>query len=575
METQNPADQAARYRTLPPLAPDIDIAHAAELRSIDAVARDAGIDPADLEHYGKYKAKIAQSAFEKVAGQPDGKLVLVTAITATRAGEGKTVTCIGLSQGLARRGVKQMLALREPSLGPTFGIKGGAAGGGHAQVLPMEDINIHFTGDLHAVTSAHNLLTAVLDNHIHHGNELGIDLEKIVWRRVIDLCDRQLRFCEVGRGTKFDGFPHHSGFDITASSEVMAVLALAEDIHDLERRLGEMIVAYTHEDEPVFASQLDVVGSMVVLLREALQPNLVQTTEGTPALIHCGPFANIAHGCNSVRATRLALKLADVVVTEAGFAADLGAEKFCNIKCRMTGMKPDVAVLVVTCRALKMHGGAELEMLGQENIAAVRAGLENARTHIENLRKFGLPVVVAINRFPSDTPAEMDAVFEFCQTLGVRAALSEVAALGGAGGEALADAVMAALAENDENGFELLYACETTIKEKIETIAREIYRADGVDYTEAAEASIARLERLGMGQLPICMAKTQLSISDDPKRMNAPRGWRLTVRGVKASRGAGFLVALTGKLLLMPGMPKRPATEKIGIDDEGNIVGLS
>jgi formate--tetrahydrofolate ligase len=442
----------------------------------------------------------------------------------------------------------------------------------------MEDINMHFTGDLHAVTAAHNLLAAIVDNHIYQGNELNIDPEKVVWRRVMDLCDRQLRHCEIGLGATADGYPHKSGFDITASSEVMAILALADDLQDLQRRLNKIVVAYTREDQPVYAEQLKVTGSMAVLLKDAIKPNLVQTTENTPALIHCGPFANIAHGCNSVRATRLGLKLADYVVTEAGFAADLGGEKFIDIKCRMAGLTPAAAVLVVTCRALKMHGGVPKEAINTENVEALQAGLANVRVHIENMRKFNLPVVVAVNRFPKDTPAELDAVFAFCAAMETPAALSEVAARGGEGGRELAQAVLTAIEQKEQgNGqpFRQLYDVKLSIKEKIETIAREIYRADGVDYLEAAETSIARLERLNLNAVPVCMAKTQLSISDDPKKMAAPTGWRLTVRDVRISNGAGFLVAVTGKMLLMPGMGKKPATENIGIDDKGNIYGLS
>ena len=567
-------EKQAKYQPLPALAPDIEIARATPLRPIQDVARDAGIHEDELEYYGKTKAKLTEDLFKRVENNPDGKLILVTAMTATRAGEGKTVTSIGLSLGLARLGLSQMLALREPSLGPTFGIKGGAAGGGHAQVLPMEDINMHFTGDLHAISAAHNLLAAVMDNHIHYGNELGIDPEKIVWRRVMDLCDRQLRYCEVGHGGRFDGFPHKSGFDITASSEIMASLSLARDIQDLEARLSRIVVAYTADDHPVTAGQLDVVGALLVLLREALKPNLVQTTEGTPALIHCGPFANIAHGCNSVRATRLALKLADYAVTEAGFAADLGAEKFLDIKCPSAGLRPDAVVLVVTARALKMHGGVALEAIKQENVEALRAGLANVRVHIENLRKFGLPLVVAVNRFGHDTPAELDAIFEFCEAMDAPAALSEVAALGGQGGVELARRVLEVI-ESTPNTYRPLYDPSQPIKQKIETVAREIYRADGVDYTAEADSSIERLAKLGLDHLPVCMAKTQLSISDDPKLLGAPTGWRLKVRGVKVSQGAGFIVALTGQMLLMPGMPKTPATANIGIDHEGNIYGLS
>ena len=576
--TMPPESGSRVYSTPPALQPDIEIARQAKLKPIIEIAQQAGIEPDELELYGPYKAKITDQAWERVKDRPDGKLILVTAMTATPAGEGKTVTSIGLALAMGKKGLNHMLVLREPSLGPTFGVKGGAAGGGHAQVLPMEDINMHFTGDMHAVTVAHNLLAAVVDNHIYQGNELNIDPDKVVWRRVMDLCDRQLRHCEIGLGATVDGYPHKSGFDITASSEVMAILALAADLNDLQARLERIVVAYTKDDQPVTAGQLKVVGSMAVLLRDAIKPNIVQTTENTPALIHCGPFANIAHGCNSVRATKLGLKLADYVVTEAGFAADLGAEKFLDIKCRMAGLTPAATVLVVTCRALKMHGGVPKDQINEENIPALTAGLENVRVHIENLRKFNLPVVVAINRFPKDTAAELDAVFSFCASMDAPAALSEVAARGGDGGQELVDTVLAAIGKNSDGAkleFKQLYAVDRSIKEKIETIALEIYRADGVDYLEAAEASIERLERLGFGGVPVCMAKTQLSISDDPKKMAVPHGWRLTVRDVKISNGAGFLVAITGKMMLMPGMGKKPATENIGIDAAGNIYGLS
>ncbi len=577
MDTINSSSETRQYTAAPKLAPDIEIARQIRLQPIIRIAEKIGLGDDDLELYGRYKAKVDEAVFARVADRPDGKLILVTAMTATPAGEGKTVTSIGLAQAFGKKGLSHMLCLREPSLGPTFGIKGGAAGGGWSQVLPMEDINMHFTGDLHAITTAHNLLAAVVDNHIYHGNELGLDPEKVTWRRVMDLCDRQLRQCDIGQGTKFDGFPHKSGFDITASSEVMAIMALASDLKDLEARLGRIVVGYTATDEPVFASQLGVVGSMVVLLKDALKPNLVQTAEHTPALIHCGPFANIAHGCNSLRATRLGLKLADYVITEAGFAADLGAEKFLDIKCRLGGLSPSVAVLVVTCRALKMHGAVPKESINEENVPALQCGLANVKTHIENLRKFNLPVVVAVNRFPMDTADELNAVFDFCAALNTPTALSEVAARGGDGGLELVDAVLAAIEEQDTSGrqWQPLYDDQALIKQKIETIASEIYRADGVDYEPAAEASIARLERLKMASMPICMAKTQLSISDDAKKLAAPTGWRLTVRDVKVSNGAGFIVAITGKMMLMPGMPKNPATANIGIDEKGNVYGLS
>ena len=565
------------YRELPAIPPDIELAQSAELQPISKIGVEAGLFEKEIESYGLFKAKINEGAFDRLGAGGDGKLILVTAMTPTRAGEGKTVTSVGLAQALGRKGLSHMLCLREPSLGPTFGIKGGAAGGGRAQVLPMEEINMHFTGDMHAITTAHNLLAAVVDNHIYHGNSLKIGLEKITWRRVMDLCDRQLRSCEIGLGTRFDGFSHHTGFDITAASEVMAILSLARDSGDLRERLERIIVGYTEVGEPVFANQLDVVGAMMVLLKDAMAPNLVQTSENTPALIHCGPFGNIAHGCNSVRATRLALKLADYVVTEAGFAADLGAEKFFNIKCRSANLQPSGAVFVVSCRALKSHGGVPAGNLMVENVEAVEKGLENAEVHLENLAKFGIPVVVAVNRFPQDRKGELDAVFHFCEERGIEAALSEVAAFGGEGGLELAEKVISAI-EGDtdsESNFRFLYDVEETIKRKIETIAREIYRAEGVDYEEAANNSIARIERLGMDRLPLCIAKTQLSLSDDPKKMGAPTNWRLAVKDVRVSNGAGYLVVITGKMLLMPGMPKESVVKKIGIDEDGNVYGLS
>jgi len=566
-----------QYVKPPSLRSDIDIAKSIILKPIIDIGQQCGIASDGLELYGSYKAKVKDTVFKKYKDNKNGKLILVTAMTATRAGEGKTVTSIGLSQALSHKGLNQMLALREPSLGPTFGIKGGAAGGGYAQVLPMEDINMHFTGDIHAITSAHNLLAAVMDNHIFQGNQLNIDPDKVIWRRVLDLCDRQLRNAEIGMGSRFDGFPHASGFDITASSEVMAIMALAEDLTDLEKRLNRIVVAYTKKDQPVYAEQLDVVGAMLVLLKDAIAPNLVQTAENTPALIHCGPFANIAHGCNSARATKLALKLADYVVTEAGFAADLGAEKFMDIKCRIAGIRPNVAVFVVTCRALKMHGGVDIKDINNENLDALQLGMCNLKVHVENLSKFNTPVVVAVNRFPKDTPAELDAVFAYCKTINVEAALSEVAAFGGKGGVELADKVLAAidLYDGKHNPFEYLYNEKTSIKEKIDIIATQIYRADGVDYDAVANDTIKRLEKLGFDKKPICMAKTQLSISDDPKKLGAPTAWRLTVRDLKVSNGAGFIIAITGKMMLMPGMPKQPATANIGIDASGEIYGLS
>ena len=573
METdQN--DLAAQYSELPRIPSDIEISQNAAMKPIAEIAQQLGIKGDDLEQYGKYKAKIENDVWESVKDRPDGKLILVTAVTPTPAGEGKTCTSIGLAQAFGQLGVKHALALREPSMGPTFGIKGGAAGGGFSQVLPMEDINMHFTGDLHAIAAAHNLLSAVLDNSMHFDNSLEIDPEKVTWRRTIDLCDRQLRNGEIGLGSKFDGFPHKTGFDIVAASEVMTIMALAADIEDLRERLGRIVVAYNTSGKPVFARELNCIGSLCVILKDALKPNLVQTCEHTPVFVHCGPFGNIAHGSNSVSATRLALKLAPYVVTEAGFAADLGAEKFVNIKCRQAGLKPNGAVLVATVRALKFHGGVEKEDLGTENLVALKTGCENLRTHAENVQKYGLPVVVAINRFPTDTPAELDIVRKFCEEMGVQSSLSEVVAKGGEGGLDLANKIKKIVDETPGTP-NFYYKTSDPIKSKIETVAREIYRADGVDYTEEAEKSIQVLEENGLADWPICMAKTQASLSDDPKKRNAPRGWRLQVRDVKVSNGAGFIVALTGKMMLMPGMPRESAVQKIDIDSNGRITGLS
>jgi formate--tetrahydrofolate ligase len=573
METdQN--DLAAQYSELPRIPSDIEISQNAAMKPIAEIAQQLGIKDDDLEQYGKYKAKIENDVWESVKDRPDGKLILVTAVTPTPAGEGKTCTSIGLAQAFGQLGVKHALALREPSMGPTFGIKGGAAGGGFSQVLPMEDINMHFTGDLHAIAAAHNLLSAVLDNSMHFENPLEIDPEKVTWRRTIDLCDRQLRNGEIGLGSKFDGFPHKTGFDIVAASEVMTIMALASDINDLRKRLGRIVVAYNTSGKPVFARELNCIGSLCVILKDALKPNLVQTCEHTPVFVHCGPFGNIAHGSNSVSATRLALKLAPYVVTEAGFAADLGAEKFVNIKCRQAGLKPNGAVLVATVRALKFHGGVEKEDLSTENLVALKTGCENLRTHAENVQKYGLPVVVAINRFPTDTPAELDIVRKFCEEMGVQSSLSEVVAKGGEGGLDLANKIKKIVDETPGTP-NFYYKTSDPIKSKIETVAREIYRADGVDYTEEAEKSIQVLEENGLADWPICMAKTQASLSDDPKKRNAPRGWRLQVRDVKVSNGAGFIVALTGKMMLMPGMPRESAVQKIDIDSNGRITGLS
>mgnify|MGYP001403474230 FL=1 len=568
------SDLEAQYPKMPSIPSDIEISQNASMKQISEIASLVDIDLDGLEQYGKYKAKIENSVWEQVKDNPDGKLILVTAITPTPAGEGKTCTSIGLAQAFGKLGIKHALALREPSMGPTFGIKGGAAGGGYSQVLPMEDINMHFTGDLHAIAAAHNLLSAVLDNSMHFDNQLDIDPEKVTWRRTIDLCDRQLRNGEIGLGSKFDGFPHKTGFDIVAASEIMTIVALALDMDDLRERLGRIVVAYNKAGKPVFARELDCIGSMCVILKDVLKPNLVQTCEHTPVFVHCGPFGNIAHGSNSVRATRLSLKLAPYVITEAGFAADLGAEKFVNIKCRQAGLNPNACVLVATVRALKYHGGVEKEDLNTENLEALKTGCENLRTHAENVQKYGLPVVVAINRFPSDTPAELDTVRQYCEEIGVECSLSEVVAKGSEGGLDLAKKIKRVVDEKP-GAPNYYYANTDSIKDKIQTVAREIYRADGVDYTEEADASILRLQENGLADWPICMAKTQASLSDDPKKRNAPTGWRLQVRDVKVSNGAGFIVALTGKMMLMPGMPKQSAVQRIDIDSEGRITGLS
>jgi formate--tetrahydrofolate ligase len=567
-------DLAAHYSKLPSIPSDIKISQNAVMKPIAEIAQQLGIKDDDLEQFGKYKAKVENNVWESVKDRPDGKLILVTAVTPTPAGEGKTCTSIGLAQAFGQLGVKHALALREPSMGPTFGIKGGAAGGGFSQVLPMEDINMHFTGDLHAIAAAHNLLSAVLDNSMHFDNPLEIDPEKVTWRRTIDLCDRQLRNGEIGLGSKFDGFPHKTGFDIVAASEVMTIMALALDIDDLRERLGRIVVAYNTSGNPVFARELNCIGSLCVILKDALKPNIVQTCEHTPVFVHCGPFGNIAHGSNSVSATRLALKLAPYVITEAGFAADLGAEKFINIKCRQAGLKPNGAVLVATVRALKFHGGVEKEDLTTENLEALKTGCENLRTHAENVQKYGLPLVVAINRFPTDTAAELEIVRKFCEDMGVQSSLSEVVARGGKGGLDLAKKIKKIVDETPGTP-NFYYNTSDPVKSKIETIAKEIYRADGVDYTEEAEKSIKILAENGLSDWPICMAKTQASLSDDPKKRNAPRGWRLQVRDVKVSNGAGFIVALTGKMMLMPGMPRESAVQKIDIDSNGRITGLS
>ncbi len=552
---------------------DIQIAQAAKLRPIQEIGALLGLDEEDLELYGKYKAKIGAHVWERVKERPNGKLIYTTAITATPAGEGKTCTAIGLTQALGKMGKRVTVCLREPSLGPTFGIKGGAAGGGYAQVVPLEDINLHFTGDIHAVGTAHNLLAAVIDNHIFQGNELDLDPKRILWRRVMDMNDRQLRSIVVGLGGPGNGVVRESAFDITVASEIMAILCLAEDMEDLKRRLGQMLIGYTRSKQPVFARDLGVVGSMAVLLKDAIKPNLVQTLEGQPAFVHGGPFANIAHGNNSIIATRLALKLSDYVVTEGGFAADLGAEKFFDIVHGYSGLTPDVAVLVASVRALNMHGGVPKDRVAETNLEALKHGLTNLEKHIINLKKFGLPVVVAVNRFPTDDAEELELVEQSCRELGVKVAVSEVVAKGGEGGIQLAEAVMEALEE--ENKFRPLYDWNLPIKEKMSLLAREIYGAEDVAYTPRAEQDIRDLTAMGFGSLPLCVAKTQHSLSDNPSLKGAPTGWTLTVREVRASLGAGFLVPITGDVMTMPGLPKEPAAKRIDIDKDGTIVGLS
>ena len=552
---------------------DIEIAQAAQPQCIDAIAEKAGIDDKYLEMYGKYKAKVDYNLLRENEHTP-GKLVLVTAINPTPAGEGKTTTTVGLADALAKRGENVMVALREPSLGPVFGIKGGAAGGGYAQVVPMEDINLHFIG------AANNLLAAMLDAHIHNGNQLGIDVRKITWKRVVDMNDRQLRNIVDGLGGKANGVPREDGFDITVASEVMAIFCLATSITDLKERLGRIVVGYTFDDQPVTAHDLHAEGAMAALLKDALKPNLVQTLEGTPAFIHGGPFANIAHGCNSIMATRMALALGDYAITEAGFGADLGAEKFLDIKCRLTGLKPDAVVVVATVRALKNHGGVAKDELNEENLEALEAGLPNLLQHVENITQvFNLPCVVAINRFPTDTEAELKLVEDKCRELGVNVALSEVWAKGGEGGLALADEVVRLCNEGDEAGrgadtFQFAYDSDLSLREKIEAIAVRVYRADGVDFDAKAAKELAKLEKLGFGDMPVCMAKTQYSFSDDQKKLGAPRGFRITVRDVKVSAGAGFVVALTGNIMTMPGLGKSPAAFKIDVDETGKITGL-
>ncbi len=552
---------------------DIEIAQENTPLKITEIAAKCGIDEKYIEQYGNYKAKIDYNYLKDHADKPDGKLILVTAITPTPAGEGKTTTSVGLTDGLRAIGKNAVVALREPSLGPVFGVKGGAAGGGYAQVVPMEDINLHFTGDFHAIGAANNLLAAMLDNHIQQGNALGIDVKQITWKRAVDMNDRQLRHIVDGLGGKAQGVPREDGFDITVASEVMAVLCLASDINDLKARLGRMIVAYTYSGEPVTAHDLKAEGAMAALLKDALKPNLVQTLEHTPAFIHGGPFANIAHGCNSVTATRMALKIGDYVVTEAGFAADLGAEKFIDIKCRMAGLHPSAVVIVATVRALKYHGGVAKPDLNNENLEALEKGLPNLLQHVSNVKNvFGLPCVVAINAFPTDTKAELDMVEAKCKELGVNVALSEVWAKGGEGGKALAEEVVRLCEE--PNNFAQSYSLDLSIMEKLETITKKIYHADGVALTDNAKKQLAQLEALGFGNLPICMAKTQYSFSDDAKKLGAPTGFTVTVRNLKVSAGAGFIVALTGDIMTMPGLPKVPSAEKIDVDENGKISGL-
>ncbi len=551
---------------------DIEIAQATPMQPIQRIAEKAGIDPELLEPYGKYKAKLDARAI-RAQNTPDGKLILVTAITPTPAGEGKTTTTIGLADGLRRIGKKSIVALREPSLGPVFGIKGGAAGGGYAQVVPMEDINLHFTGDFHAIGAANNLLAAMLDNHIHQGNALNIDPRRIVWRRCVDMNDRQLRNIVDGLGGRVNGVPREDGYDITVASEIMAVLCLADSLTDLKERLARMVVAYTYDEQPVTAGQLKAAGAMTALLKDAIKPNLVQTLEGTPALVHGGPFANIAHGCNSIMATRTALKLGDYIVTEAGFGADLGAEKFLDIKCRVNGLKPDAVVVVATVRALKMHGGLAKTELNREDLEALKKGLPNLLRHVENMTQvYGLPCVVAINRFPNDTEAELKLIEDECRALHVNVALSEVWAKGGEGGETLAKEVVR-LCEA-ENHFRFSYPLDASIEEKIGDIVKNVYHGSGVMLTPAAKKQAAQLEKLGFGGLPVCMAKTQYSFSDDPALLGAPEGFTVTVRSLRVSAGAGFIVALTGDIMTMPGLPKAPAAEKIDVDAEGKITGL-
>lgn len=552
---------------------DIEIAKQADIKPISDIAEKLGISADELEFYGKYKAKLPLSLLKKYENKEDGKLILVTAINPTPAGEGKTTVTVGLGEAMNRIGKKAVIALREPSMGPVFGIKGGAAGGGYAQVIPMEDINLHFTGDMHAITAANNLLCAIIDNHIQQGNELRIDPRRILFKRCLDMNDRALRNVVIGLGGKVNGVPREDGFMITVASEIMAILCLSSGIKDLKNRLGSILTAYTYDGTPVYARDLNTVGSMAALLKDAIKPNLVQTLENTPALMHGGPFANIAHGCNSVTATRLALKLGDYCITEAGFGADLGAEKFLDIKCRCAGLKPSCVVIVATIRALKYNGGVPKTELSKENTVALKNGIVNLETHIENMRKYGLPVVVAINRFATDTEAEIETIEAFCKEKDVPVSLTEVFARGGEGGKELAEKVVKTI-ETKEAHFKPIYDEKLSIKEKLNVLAKEIYRAGDVVFTSNAEKAISEIEKLGKDKLPICVAKTQYSLSDDPQKLGSPKGFTLTVRDVRLSAGAGFIVALTGDIMTMPGLPKQPAAYKIDVDDDGNVSGL-
>ena len=552
---------------------DIEIAQQAKMKKITEIAANLGIEEDEVEQYGRYKAKLNQKLFNRLADKPDGKLILVTAINPTPAGEGKTTTSVGLCEAMNKTGRKSILALREPSLGPVFGIKGGAAGGGYSQVVPMEDINLHFTGDMHAITAANNLLAALMDNHIQQGNALGIDVRRILFKRVLDMNDRALRNIVIGMGGKVNGIPREDHFQITVASEIMAILCLSADLEDLKRRLGNILVAYTYSGAPVFARDLHAVGAMTALLKDAINPNLVQTLEGNPALIHGGPFANIAHGCNSVRATKLALRLADYTITEAGFGSDLGAEKFFDIKCRCAGLKPDCTVLVATIRALKYNGGVAKPDLTKENVEALEKGIVNLGVHIENLRKFGVPVVVAINHFYTDTDAEIAVVRDYCEKHGAKVAFSDVFLKGGEGGIELANAVVETI-EGTKSEYKPLYDEKLTVREKLDIIAKEIYRADGVNFAPKAAKALREIEDLGLDRVPVCVAKTQYSLSDDPAKLGKPEHFSITVSDVRASAGAGFVVVYTGDVMVMPGLPKVPAADNIDVDEDGKITGL-